>query len=147
MLPAPTVTGWSTFWSLSAPPGQGSAYSLYGNRTQFEGEVSRYLGKRGFKQSRRLMYTLLGAATGQAASETEKRVQGQIGSANYIPPAPSKFGGAIDIETVTIVSRNTTAADLTYAQALFNRTYDLAPAIASYPVDASGNGGGGKVGV
>jgi hypothetical protein len=48
------------------------------------------------------------------------------------------------METVTTVNRNTTAADLTYAQGLVDRVFNAE--ISSYPVDLSGNGGGGKRG-
>ena len=77
-----------------------------------------------------LMYALLGAAPGSNATKTQTRVQGQTG-------AP---GGLQIIETVTLVNRNTTANDLAAFQALLRRN----PAPASYPVDLSGNGGGGK---
>jgi len=77
-----------------------------------------------------LMYTLLGAAPGTTATRTMTRVQGQIG-------AP---GGLQTIETVTLVNRATTAADLAAFQALMRRV----PGPPSYPADLSGNGGGGK---
>jgi hypothetical protein len=77
-----------------------------------------------------LLYTLLGVAPGAVATKTYPRVQGQTG-------AP---GGLQTIETVTVVNRATTAADLTAFQALLRRV--TGP--PSYPVDLSGNGGGGK---
>lgn len=138
MLPAPTITGYQGFWQLHAPTGQGGAYSLYGNRNGVEGQLARAFGRRGFKQTRRLMYALLGASTGGAASETEKRVD-----APNALTSSQLLGGNRTIETVTIVSRNTTAADLTTMQATLNRIYNSSP--STYPVDASGNGGGGKV--
>lgn len=76
-------------------------------------------------------YALLGAATGGTANATKKQVQ-------HVTGAP---GGLIPIETITLVNRTTTAADLTAFQALMNRT----PTPASYPADLSGNGGGGHV--
>jgi len=78
-----------------------------------------------------LIYALLGAATGGTATKTKKQVQHVTGSP----------GGVVPIETVTLVNRATTAADLTAFQALFNRT--VFP--ATYVADLSGNGGGGKV--
>jgi hypothetical protein len=80
-----------------------------------------------------LLYTLLGAATGGTATKTKKQVQGVVGGA----------GGMTPIETITLVNRATTAADLTAFQALLTRT----PFPASYVADLSGNGGGGKVAV
>lgn len=77
-----------------------------------------------------LLYILLGAAPGSNATKTKAQVQGQTG-------AP---GGLQVIETVSLVNRNTTAADLAAFQALLRRN----PAPASYPADLSGNGGGGR---
>jgi len=78
-----------------------------------------------------LMYTLLGAAAGSTATKTKKQVQWQQGSP----------GGLIPIETITLVNRATTAADLTAFQALMTR--NVFPAV--YAPDISGNGGGGHV--
>lgn len=137
-LPAPTITGYQGFWQQHAPLGQGGAYSLYGNRGGVEGQLSRAFGRRGFKQTRRLMYALLGAGTGGSASETEKRVD-----APNALTSSQLLGGNRVIETVTIVNRNTTAADLTAMQGTLNRIYNSAP--TTYAEDLSGNGGGGKV--
>jgi hypothetical protein len=46
----------------------------------------------------------------------------------------------ITIETINIVNRATTAADLTAFQALISRVVQP----STYPPDISGNGGGGK---
>lgn len=140
-LPAPTVTGWSTFWHNVAPAGQGSAYSLYGNRTANERRVDHHLGKPGFKQYRRVMRALLGASVGGTATETVARVSAPAGLTES-----QLLGGVRTIDTITIVDRVTTSADLTAMQAITDRTYNMAPAIASYPTDLSGNGGGGKAG-
>lgn len=78
-----------------------------------------------------LWYALVGAATGGTATATKKQVQHVTGSP----------GGLVPIETVTLINRATTAADLTAIQALMNR--QVYP--ASYVADSSGNGGGGKV--
>lgn len=77
-----------------------------------------------------LMYALLGVAPGANATKTQTRVQGQAGSP----------GGLQVIETVTLVNRNTSANDLAAFQALLRRI--TGP--TTYPVDLSGNGGGGK---
>lgn len=79
---------------------------------------------------RRLLQTLTGVAPGATATQTKKQIQWQQGSP----------GGVIPVETVTLINRATTAADVTALQALFVRS----PTPASYPVDLSGNGGGGK---
>lgn len=85
----------------------------------------------GSATAKAIWYALLGAATGGTATATKKQVQGVTGSP----------GGLIPIETITLVNRTTTAADLTAFQALMNRV----PQPASYPADLSGNGGGGHV--
>src|SRR5215831_11297732 len=78
-----------------------------------------------------LWYALLGAAAGGTATATKKQVQ-------HVTGAP---GGLIPIETITLVNRATTAADLTAFQALMNRV--VYP--STYQPDLSGNGGGGHV--
>lgn len=85
----------------------------------------------GAAAAKALWYALLGATTGGTATATKKQVQ-------HVSGAP---GGLVPIETITLVNRVTTAADLTAFQALMNRT----PTPSSYAPDLSGNGGGGHV--
>lgn len=139
---APTVTGFSGFWEYHAPTGQAAPYAMRHYRNSTENRIAFILGRPGIRGIREIMYTLAGAATGSAASDTNKRIKAPAGLTET-----SAFGGSREIETVTNVSANTAAADLTYMQDLFNRYINLAPAIASYPTDASGNGGGGKLGI
>lgn len=75
-----------------------------------------------------LLTTILGAVPGTTATKTKKQVQGVLGSA---VPA---------VETVTLVNRATTAADVTAFLAMLTR----ANGPITYPGDLSGNGGGGK---
>jgi hypothetical protein len=79
----------------------------------------------------KLLSTLVGVAPGALANKTMPRVKGT-------PQLPA--GGVIPIETVTLVNRNTTAADVTAMQALLGRVV-FPP---TYAADLSGNGGGGK---
>jgi len=81
-----------------------------------------------------LWVALTGTAVGSNATATYKRVSGMIADNNY--------GGVRPIETVTVVNRNTTAADDTAITALLNR--NVFP--STYVADLSGNGGGGKLG-
>lgn len=137
-------------YGLEATPGQVpfTGYSnTLGNNAANQGVTTGYVQFNGVQQGddrlakmfrngqmtgavTQLLYTLLGASAGSNATKTYSRVQGQTG-------AP---GGLQTIETVTLVNRNTTAADLTAFQALLRRS--TGP--ATYPVDLSGNGGGGK---
>jgi hypothetical protein len=79
---------------------------------------------------RRLMTTLLGAAPGATATQNKVQVKWDQGSP----------GGLIPIETVPLVNRATTAADVAAVNGLLFR--NVFP--TNYAVDASGNGGGGK---
>lgn len=84
-----------------------------------------------------LMATLTGAAAGGAAAASHKRVQAAANlSANV-------QGGVRTIETFSAINRNTTAADESDIEAALA----LSSQPAAYIADASGNGGGGKVGV
>jgi len=141
-LTAPTVTGWSTFWSQIAPTGQGAAYSMAFARSAPERMIARILKKEGMRELHRDWKVLTGAASGSSASETYTRVKGEDALNSF-----GLTGGVRNMETVTVISRNTTAADITYiTNNILDAIYNMAPAIASYPVDASGNGGGGRVG-
>jgi len=83
--------------------------------------------------AKQLLYTLIGAAAGSAATKTRARRTAQAF-------ANDGGGGLVPIETVTLVSRNTTAADATAFKALLDRV----PYPSTYVADASMNGGGGK---
>lgn len=112
----------------------GSATGYVQNNGVFQGDdmiAKQIRNQGGAAAAKAIWYALLGAATGGTANATKKQVQ-------HVTGAP---GGLIPIETITLVNRTTTAADLTAFQALMNRT----PTPASYPADLSGNGGGGHV--
>lgn len=85
---------------------------------------------------RELLHTLIGATAGGTAAMTHKRVRAERDlEANVL-------GGARTIETYTSINRATTAGDVT---ALKNAV-ELPSRVTSYPADAAGNGGGGKLG-
>lgn len=101
--------------------------------------IGRPFSKRVYSRmaDREVLIALIGAAAGAAtATSTHKRVSGQRNlSANIL-------GSVVPIETFTGINRVTTAADIT--------DWEGALAITSqptYPIDRSGNGGGGKRGV
>jgi len=128
-------TGYTnTLGSGAANQGSTSGYAQFNGVQQGDDRMAKMFRNGAMTSAvTRLMYTLLGAAPGSNATKTKAQVQWQQGSP----------GGLIPIETITLVSRNTTAADLAAFQALMNRT----PTPSSYPADLSGNGGGGKVGL
>lgn len=125
-------TGWTTVLGAGGKDGAASG-SVYANGlTANDADIARILRNAGGGAVvNKVLLALLGAAAGGNATRTQARVKG----------SPQVYmGGAIPIETVTLVNRNTTAADLTAMQALVNR--NVFP--STYAPDLSGNGGGGK---
>jgi hypothetical protein len=108
-----------------------SGVVYFNGYTQGDERIAKMLRNGGMSLSlRRLLTALVGVAPGATATQTKKQVQGQPGSP----------GGAVPIETITLINRATTAADVTGLNALLFRV----PWPSSYPADLSGNGGGGK---
>lgn len=134
----PTMTVTSPFWQTT--PNGAATYSMLYGRNSIEQMASMHLGKPGYRTVRRAMRALLGAGTGSSKAESVTQI------APGTPFNDATHGGVRTVASVTLQSGNTTAADLTYVQGIVDRAFNMAPAIASYPVDISGNGGGGKVG-
>lgn len=103
-------------------------------RTHLTKLVSR---GRGNRKLMALMRALNGTAAGGTAtvSHVQRTATPDLGAAY-------SGGGAVAIASVSDVNRVTTAAD----EALIDAVYDKVFHPTSYPVDASGNGGGSKVG-
>lgn len=134
----PTVTGYSTFWQMQSQP----TYAMLSARSYEESAIARVLSRGGFRGVRAVMRRMNGTAVGSTATDTYARVSAPQGLTDA-----QALGGSRTIDTVTSVSRATVAADLTYENAQFyDKLFNMAPAISSYPVDGSGNGGGGKAG-
>lgn len=142
--PTMGTTSYSPYWSSSvgiASAGNEASYQAVTRvaRSSTEYHVARLLARSGFRGMRRAMKVLTGAAPGSAASETYVRVTAPT------PFVDTTFGGVRAMETVTANSGNTTAAQETYIEdKILDMRYNANP--SSYPVDTSGNGGGGKVG-
>lgn len=99
---------------------------------QYDDKFAKLLQGSGSNKAIRAMWrALTGGAFGGIAYATSKRVQ-HVNS--------DMLGGLVPIETVTLVNRNTTAADQTAFLALMDRV--VYP--STYVADRSGNGGGGK---
>ena len=132
----PTVTGWSNFYGETA-----NAYQpLYARST-----LERRLGVELARQSNRAARATIRALTGVAPGSSKANTQARVSAPNGLTD-PQMLGGLRTIDTFTVQSGNTAASDVTYINALINDSvYNQAP--SSYPADASGNGGGGKVGV
>lgn len=136
----PVMTGYSPFFDPTlARPGNG-AEANYQSMTRFgrssqERRASRALASSGFRGMRRVLRELMGVAPGVTAVDTYARVRAENG--DFV-------GGARVVETVTTVNAPTTAPQVTYLNALIVDGVFLQQP-ASYPVDLSNNGGGGKV--
>lgn len=110
-----------------------TAYTLQNNTNDSEFRL-RYAGARvGFNKLEGLFNALIGAASGGTATMTRKRRVGQTGTLGDLA---ASLGGLAAVETVTDISRTTTAADVTNLKALTVGT-KFQP---TYPGDRSGNG-------
>jgi hypothetical protein len=81
------------------------------------------------------MVALDGVAPGANATATQSYVTARQADG-------LNMGGQVPISATTLINRATTAADVVALNRIYQPTF--APAI--YPVDKSGNGGGGKAG-
>lgn len=100
--------------------------------------LARVFGKRAYGRAklRELMVELTGAAAGQAALASHKRVA-------WTPELEGITGGGlVAIETYESVDRVTAAGDETIIEAALQ----LSSQPTTYVDDESGNGGGGKLG-
>lgn len=101
-----------------------------------EKRLSHIMREQGMRAIKELMLTVNGVAVGQAALAQNTRAA----AFNTVGAAPGG-GGARTIETVDIVNRVTVAADTTRIADMLNEVF----VPGTYPADASGNGGGGKL--
>ena len=104
-----TVTVKSGFWNDS--------YTLIKDRAPIERCVARVLNRRGLKREQELLQTLIGTAAGSAALAQYARKTAATG----------QQGGVQAIETVDIIDRVSTAADVTQLKAT----------IAAFPITAT----------
>lgn len=141
MLTQPTVTGWSSFWALTGD--QQNYYptpvSQKGYRTHIQWQLARLLKRNQTRDLVAAMVALNGAAVGGTATSTYKQVHSQTFQPTFI----GEFAGNRQIDTITAINRATTAADQTFINDMLNNA--LLEAGITYPTDASGVGGGGKI--
>jgi len=109
----------SEFW--------GSGFALIYDKNPNRTHAERVFRRGGLRVINELLDTLIGAAAGGSASKTHSRIEA---------PSDGDVGGKRTIESVTDISRVTTAADVTDLKTLLTRA--TAP---TYVADASGNGG------
>jgi hypothetical protein len=116
----------------------GEAHSLLTNKTGNDLTMLARLFK-GSKRQRdaraAVMTALLGASVGETASASVKQVD------HTVDPVSPVNGGLRTINTVELVNRATTSADLTAIEGAL----ELSSQPTTYATDLSGNGGGGKL--
>lgn len=132
------ITGWSGFWNNTGPT-VGTYSFLTPLRGPLDRAIGRVLKRRSNIRLREVIDTVVaGSSINGAAAVTYQRVKA-------VPSAgvPVSGGGKVDIETVTVIpgASSTTAADAAQVDAIV--AFSNAP--SSYPVDLSGNGGGGDL--
>ncbi len=98
-------------------------------------KATRVLKRKSMKVINELIQTLNGVVAGSTALAQHIRVQGAQVLQNDV-------GGVRPIETVDLVNRATVTADETMIAAMLTEARNP----ATYPVDVSGTGGGGKGG-
>lgn len=114
-------------------------HSLQFNRSPINRRISQALRRRSLTVLREVIDTVAAAASiNGAAAVTYKQIAG-----DPLPGNSVSGGGRRTIETVTKVaaSSTTTAAQVTQVDGLV----DFKSAPATYPTDASGNGGGERL--
>ena len=118
------MPSWSEFWGPKA-----NDYSLLVNKDPMRNQIKRQVNTEGFRVNSNLFNSLIGATSGSGTGAiTNKRV-GAPGAID---------GGKRTIDTVSVINRNTTAADVT---SLKEMTFNVKRS-PTYPRDRSGNGGG-----
>lgn len=141
----PTMSGYSAFWQTvgDAIPYDVLASAAQGWRSPLETQLARIYNRNEMREIRALTTALLGVAAGSNATSTYKRVA-MPASVNLAVPTPDTTfaqGGNVAIETVTVVNRNTTAADITYLTSILDGTMSPGNASAiTFQNDLSGNG-------
>lgn len=142
--PSTTNPGFVPFTGFSPTLGATDAIgAVTSGLVQFNGmgqednRLSRALYQGPNRVLRRLLLTLLGTAAGSTATENRTRVQAT--QSNF---SPLDYGGVVPIETVAVISRATTATDITNVTNALSRSYTP----SAYAADVSGNAGGGKLG-
>lgn len=145
----PTVTGYSPFWqttgdNLPYAPFDNRAPTLgkLGWRSKLEWQIAKIANKNQFREIKELLDTLIGATAGGTALKTYARVAPPVATNQTVPQTTGvgDLGGNVTIETITVINRATTAADVTYLKSMFNN--DMLMASLPLQSDLSGNGAG-----
>ena len=123
------ATSWSGFWGDGA--GSINSYSLLVNKMPRRNSIRRVVNREGFRPLTALFNSLIGATSGSGTGAiTRKRISA--------PSNGADLGGARTVDTVSIINRNTTSADVTKLKEM---VYNVKTRPTSYVRDLSGNGG------
>lgn len=132
------MPSWSGLFDGILPTGAVAGYRSVTKKKTNLRHVSRLLGKQSMRATKELFITLINGAVGDTAADSYKRIGHTVS-----PGTALVNGGKRTIETVTTINRATVAGDATTLDDVVADEWALAP--ASYPVDKSGNGGGGRL--
>lgn len=107
----------------------GKDHSLQFTTSSPENRLSIVTRPQGMRKIVELLQTLIGASAGSTALDTYKRVKAAGG-----PEDTMKNSGVVNVESVEIINRATTAQDVTDLKAIIGRHIT-----SVYPGDLSGN--------
>lgn len=140
-LVAPSVSGWSGFWSMN---GDGVAYAMSQaqSRAGSAYRISKFMKRGENRDVIGALAALIGAAAGGTATNTYTRRKAPGATNTTVPDVTGfgAFGGNIGMETVTAINRATTAADVTELKKWFDNT--LLESGITYPTVAGVTQGG-----
>ena len=127
------MPSWAGLWdNVFAQP-----YALLNEPSAAARSVARIMFPTAQRDVGAVMKELDGVAPGATALATQAYVTARQADG-------LNMGGAVPISNTTLINRATTAADVVQLNRQYQPTF--APALNAYPVDKSGNGGGGKTG-
>lgn len=132
------MASWSGFWNDHGATGP---YAPIGKH-QLRRKLAKMSRRRGYIPTLEIIDMLLADSTPASTAEYEYTRVKQ--SAGYAGSGPAVGGGKITIETVTMIDRAVAASDVTSLRKVLpgGSETDVQP---TYPVDRSGNGGGGML--
>jgi hypothetical protein len=123
------MSSWSGLFNHVA--GTTAQYSLMINKNPIRGRIRRVMNRESFRAVTELFNTCIGAAAGEAALATHKRISAPT-------PFTDPIGGVRVVDTITDIDRVSAAADIT---ALKEMTFGVKTRPSPYVRDLSGNGG------
>lgn len=148
------MSNWSGFWGDGRSTT--GSYELLSGRSPNRYHLARIFRKRGMRMHGEVLTTLLADATPastasvshvriKAERDLANNVQGGVRTIETINDMQPAFQGDKDAATPN-ASRAVVAADVTSLNRLVEGGAEWLRKPSTYPTDASGNGGGGKLG-